>query len=367
MPRTIVALDLDYFFAQCEQIRRPDIKDKPVVICVFSGRTQDSGAISTCNYLARSLGVRSGMPITLAKKMLKKHESAVFLPVDKEYYDSISDRIMQILRNHTMKMEQVSVDEAYLDLTDRTKGEYSRAKEIAAKIKAEILEAEYLTCSVGIGPNKLVAKMAADAAKPNGLVVVEPERVQDFLYPLTIGRLFGIGPKTERKLNSLGVNTIRDLARFDEERLAREFGKNLGPSLRRSAQGLDDDPVRERELEQLSRIITLKHDATSYDFEEEMSPLCHDIADRLTAKALQCRSVGIIAITTELHVRSHAKALDIPTNLEERIKNSVDDLFRSFFNENENLKIRRAGVKVSGLTHNSKVIDTSLTDFIGRF
>ena len=153
LPRIVLAVDLDYFFAQCEQVRRPEIKDKPVVICVYSGRSEDSGAVSTSNYVARKLGAKSGMPIVLAKRILAKHPDSVFLRVDKDYYDSVSERIMEILQDKSAKMEQVSIDEAFLDVTEKTNGDYSLALEIGQRIKDEIAGVEHLTCSVGIGPN----------------------------------------------------------------------------------------------------------------------------------------------------------------------------------------------------------------------
>ncbi len=317
--RIILAVDLDYFYAQCEEVRKPDIKNKPVVICVFSGRTEDSGAVSTANYLARSMGVKSGIPIVLAKRILSKNPDAVFLGMDRDYYEAVSERIMEILRSEAPKMEQMSVDEAYLDITDSTRGDFVSAEKIATRVKKEILDKEQLTCSVGIGPNKLVAKMAVDSKKPNGLTVITPNQVQSFLNPLPVGKLFGIGPKTEEKLGAMGIKNVEDLAKYDQEKLSFEFGKKLGPQLKRAAQGVDDDPVREKELEQLSRMITLRHDAGKFDFATGIAPLCKDISNRMQTKGLFCRSIGIITITSELKIKSRAKTIDVPTNSEATI------------------------------------------------
>ena len=363
LPRIVLAVDLDYFFAQCEQVRRPEIKDKPVVICVYSGRSEDSGAVSTSNYVARKLGAKSGMPIVLAKRILAKHPDSVFLRVDKDYYDSVSERIMEILQDKSAKMEQVSIDEAFLDVTEKTNGDYSLALEIGQRIKDEIAGVEHLTCSVGIGPNKLVAKMAADSNKPDGLTVVLPKNVKSFLDPMPVGKLFGVGPKTEEKLNALEIQTIGDLARFDEAVLAREFGRNLGPGLRKSAAGEDDEPVRERELEQISRIVTLKHNAIIFDFTQEIDSLCEDLAKKLQSRKLLCKSVGIIAITPQLKARSHSKTLDAPTDSEQLIRKDVHDLFHSFFEENPRVEVRRAGIKLAGLTNLAMKVDSTLTDY----
>jgi DNA polymerase IV (DinB-like DNA polymerase) len=361
--RTILAVDLDYFYAQCEEVRKPEIKDKPAVICVFSGRTEDSGAVSTSNYVARKLGIKSGIPIVLAKRILSKNTEAVFLPMDREYYESISERIMETLRSHSPKMEQMSVDEAYLDITDSTHGDFAAAENIGAAIKKGILETERLSCSVGIGPNKLVAKMAVDSRKPDGLTIILPSQVRSFLNPLSVGKLFGIGPKTEQKLGTMGIKTVEDLANCDKEKLSKEFGRNLGPQLKKSAEGIDDDPVQERETEQLSRIITLKHDVDKFDFANEIEPLCKDISNRLEARKLLCKSIGIIVITSELKTKNHVKTLDIPTSAEEKILSVSSELFQSFFSENQELAVRRAGIRVSGLNKISGKRDSSLTEF----
>jgi DNA polymerase IV (archaeal DinB-like DNA polymerase) len=361
--RIILAVDLDYFYAQCEEVRRPEIKDKPVVICVYSGRTEDSGAVSTANYLARKLGVKSGIPIVLAKRILSKNADTVFLPIDREYYESISERIMELIRSHGSKMEQMSVDEAYLDVSETALGDFSAAEKIAEAIKKAILDSEQLTCSVGIGPNKLVAKMAVDAKKPEGLTMIFPNQVKSFLDPLPVGKLFGIGPKTEHKLGVLGIKTVADLANFDEQTLSKEFGRNLGPQLKRSAEGMDDEPVQERETEQLSRIITLKHDTDRFDFAGDIAPLCKDISSRLKARGLLCKSIGTIAITRELKTKSRAKTLEIPTDSEDRILSVSSELFESFFAENE-VDVRRVGIRVSGLTKVSAKKNSSLTDFL---
>ena len=204
-------VDLDYFFAQCEELRNPSLKEKPVVICVYSGRTADSGAVSTANYIAREYGVRSGMPIYLAKKKLENVDAA-FLPVDDHYYEEVSRRVMAVLKGFGDEFEQMGIDEAFLDDSMRTRGSFHDAEELAKTIKNELLNQERLTCSIGVGPNKLIAKMAADEKKPNGLTVISPEHVHGFLEPLPVNRLIGVGTKTLEKMKSMQINTIGDLA-----------------------------------------------------------------------------------------------------------------------------------------------------------
>src|SRR5512137_1881624 len=181
--RIIMLADFDYFFAQCEELRNPTIKDKPVVVGVYSGRTEESGAVSTSNYIARKYGVKSGLPLFLAKKKLEGTD-AVFFKVDHEYYDEISSRIMEIFRSYASALEQVSVDEAYLDVTEEVGGSFEKAGEYAQKIKADVKTQVGITFTIGVGPNKLLAKIACDSQKPDGLTIIRPNEAKTFLAPL---------------------------------------------------------------------------------------------------------------------------------------------------------------------------------------
>jgi DNA polymerase IV (archaeal DinB-like DNA polymerase) len=351
--RVIISIDLDYFYAQCEEIRKPELKSRPLVICVFSGRTETSGAVSTTNYVARKLGVRSGMPILTAKKILAKNDQAVFLPMDHDFYETVSERVMQLIRSHSPIFEQVSIDEAFIDVTDSANNNFEVGTSIGQEIKQEILEGEKLTCSIGVGPNKLIAKMAADYKKPDGLVTIRPVEVAGFLKEMQVGKLIGIGPKSENKLQKLGIRSIGDLSNFDAKVLSDQFGSNLGPHFKRLAQGIDTDPVRQKAIEQLSRIITLKKDKESLSFEDELKPLAIDLASKLESLGLKCHVVGIIAITSELKTKNRNKTLNHHTDSSDEILTNSLDLFRSFFEKTtkaEGLKVRRAGIRVSGLS-----------------
>jgi len=225
--RVVMLADFDYFYAQCEELRNPAIKDKPVVVGVYSGRTEESGAVSTSNYIARKYGVKSGMPLFQAKRKLEDTD-AVFLPVDHDYYDQISNGIMDIFRGYATSLEQVSVDEAYLDVTEQVQGNFDKAKEYAEKIKADVKNQVGISFSVGFGPNKLIAKIACDSQKPNGLTIVKPEEAQNFLSPLPVDRLLGVGKKTFVRMEQMGIKTIGDLAKYDVQGLVSIFGKSLG-------------------------------------------------------------------------------------------------------------------------------------------
>ena len=239
-------VDFDYFFAQVEERKDGSIGDKPVVVCVYSGRSQDSGVVSTSNYLARKYGVKSGMPISFAKNRLKDVDS-VFLPVDHDLYDVVSRNIMNIVRKYADKFEQAGVDEAFLEVTGSVNGSFEKAGEHANKLKKEIFKNEKITCSIGIGPNKLVAKIAAGTHKPDGLTLVKPDEVKSFLFPLPVRVLFGVGRKTEKTLQELGILTVGELATFDSDKLISIFGRHAAMHLQRSALGHDDSPVEQRE------------------------------------------------------------------------------------------------------------------------
>lgn len=361
--RVICHVDLDYFFAQCEERENPSLKNKAVVVCVFSGRTEDSGAVSTANYVARKYGVKSGMPIVLAKKILK-NKDAVFLPANFELYERVSRNIMEILRKYADSFEQTGIDEAFIDVSQRVNGNFETASELAKTIKKEILEKEKLTCSIGVGPNKLVAKIASDFQKPDGLTIVKRENVQSFLFPLPVRKLFGVGRKTEKTMEKLGIKTIGDLAKYDVERLVSLFGKNLALYFHQAAQGIDESPVQERgPAESVSRIVTLKNNTRDLaSILKQVYPLCEDIYNRLLERELNFKSISAVAIMQDLSVRSKTKTFETPINEQEILKETVKELFEKLLEKEPKLEVRRAGVKISGFTEAQKK-QTRLTDF----
>jgi DNA polymerase IV (DinB-like DNA polymerase) len=352
--RVVMLMDLDYFFAQAEQVRNPTIKDRPVVVCVYSGRTENSGAVSTANYLAREFGVKSGMPIASAKKKLENVE-AVFLPVDHEYYEIVSEKVMAILRAYADSFEQVGIDEAYLDVSRRVNGDYEKARQTAVEIKDEIRKQENLTCSIGVGPNKLIAKIAADAQKPDGLTIIRPEQVTGFLSPLPIDRLIGVGRKTVEKMRPLGIATVGDLAKYDVQRLIEKFGKVSGVYFHNASLGIDDEPVQEKgEIESIGRIATLKVDTLDLTvILEKTNELAKEIHATVMQQGVSFKTVSIMAVMTDMSNRSRSKTLENSTNSSEVLNETVKELFEKFLNESA-LEIRRVGVKVSSFIKEQK-------------
>jgi DNA polymerase IV (archaeal DinB-like DNA polymerase) len=351
MNRIIMHVDLDAFYASLEELRRPEIRGKPVVVCVYSGRTQDSGAVATSNYAARELGIRAGMPIAFAKRAAKGKD-VVFLPTDMDHYREASERIMDLLEEHADRFQQVSIDEAYLDVSERCK-EYSCAEEIAKEIRGEIKEFEGITCSVGVGPNKYVSKMAGKRHKPDGLTVVKPEEVIAFLKDLPAGKLHGIGEKTSEELNDLGIKTAADIAAYGMAGLEREFGKNKAKLLYDKALGIDDSPVEQKEKQQLSRIATLKEDTYNADrIYERISELCKDLNKKMQ-KGITFRTISLITIDSHLQTQTRSETIaesDDACSVLPTYKALID----RFLSENQGKILRRVGIRVSNLSYKNE-------------
>lgn len=298
----------------------------------------------------------------MAKKKLADVEAA-FIPMDRRYYISVSEKVMETLRNNADRFEQAGVDEAYLDVSDRSKGHFPVAREIALRVKEEVMAGERLTCSIGIGANKLVAKIAADYEKPNGLTVVEPDRAATFLRPMPVEALIGVGKKTAEKMKEMGIVTIGDLANAKPSELDRAFGERLGKYSYRSARGIDESPVQEREMmSSISRIATLSEDTR--DLKAVLSrvdKLCDEVHERILRDNVVFRSVSAVAILKDLSVHTRSRTLDQPTDRIDVLKHETNELFARLLNASE-LEVRRVGVRVSELAEVERM-GKRITDF----
>ncbi|AKB20636.1 DNA polymerase IV [Methanosarcina sp. WWM596] len=353
MQRVILHIDMDYFYAAIEEREKPELRGKAVVVCMLSGRSELSGSVSTCNYIAREFGIRAGMPCSKAKNL---NPEAVFLPARKDFYTSVSDRIMEILRNYADpgengdSFEQISIDEAFLEITDRTEGDFNLAFELEMQIKKEIKEKENLTCSIGIGPNKLIAKMASSAKKPDGITVVSPENLEGFLWPLKVSKLWGIGDVTAKKLQEMGIVTVKDLAEHDVIKLISTFGKARGTWLKQAATGLDESPLKEREgSEQIGRIATLPEDTLD---QELIIPLLErlagDVIEKLNSRELSFKVVTFTAINSNFRMYTRSRTLNHTVSSKEALLEATREILSEFLSENRT-ELRRVGVKVGGL------------------
>jgi DNA polymerase IV (DinB-like DNA polymerase) len=344
-------VDLDYFYAQCEENRNPNVRGKPVVVCVYSGRTEDSGVVSTSNYVARKYGVKAGMPIIRAKKLLES-SGAIFLPIDRPLYEQLSDAIMATLREHADAFEQVGIDEAYLEVSAKTEGKFDNAETLASAIKRQIFHEENITCSIGIARNKLLAKIASDEEKPDGLTTVKPEEARTFLAGLAVSRIPGVGKKVEETLSQMQVQTIAQLSAIRPDILVKTFGKSLGNYLFRAAKGENDEVVKERKQPtQLSRIATLKKNTRDIT---EIAPvlveLSNAVAAKLNERKMTCKSIATIAILNDLSIHARSKTLDYPTASKETILDATQELMHLFLESMPTAIVRRIGVRVSVLS-----------------
>jgi DNA polymerase IV (DinB-like DNA polymerase) len=342
---------MDYFFAQIEERENPQFKGKPVVVGADPKKGLGRGVVSTANYEARRYGIKSAMPISKAYQLCPQ---AIFLPVNMELYQKVSENIMEIVKKYSSKWEVVSLDEAYLDLShifrDREKVSIEKvwmeAKKIGEKLKDEIFEKEKLTSTVGIGPNKIIAKMASEKAKPNGLLIIKPNQVKKFLEPLDIEDLPGIGPKTAERLRAIGINKIFELKRLSKKKLKEMFGK-VGETIYERARGIDETPVTSEEIiKSIGKEHTFEKDTRNPEiifgtFEKIIKEVYREILENnfsFKTMTVICRFSGF-----ETHTKS--KTLKEPTNDLEILKKEAKKLLLKFILESKKL-IRLIGLRV---------------------
>lgn len=257
--RWIMHVDMDAFYAAVEQRDRPECRGRPVVVGAQPGRR---GVVSTCSYEARIFGIRSAMPISEA---YRRCPDAIYLQPDMPRYVEASRQVMEVLESVSPVIEPVSVDEAYLDISGLERL-YGSPRSIAALVKERIRQRTGLSCSVGVGPNRLIAKLASDYDKPDGLTVVAPEGIEMFLDPMPLSNLRGVGPRTLKTVQRLAIKTVHQLRAMPLELLTSYFGEKTGASLYRQARGISSDRVGEQIGRQsLSKETTFNEDITDRD------------------------------------------------------------------------------------------------------
>ena len=342
--RIIMHVDMDQFFAAVEERLRPEIKGKPVVVGADPKEGKGRGVVSTCNYEARKYGIKSGMPITKAWRLCP---TAVFLPLNIPLYLQVSGRIMDVLSSHADKFESWGIDEAFLDVSSRAR-DFEEAKQLALQIKKEIYEKEGLTCSIGIGPNKLVAKTASDFQKPDGLTIVEEKDVKGFLERMDVDKLLWVGRKTARKLNAMGIKTIGDLARYDPSVLAEKFGV-VGRQLYLYAQGIDESEVGVRgEVKSIGRNITFEKDTSDWDYViRVLDRLCEEVHKEAKEYDFLFKTVTVTVRYENFETHTHSKTLPFLTNRLEDFKKTAHELIQPYLRPER--KIRLIGSRVSTL------------------
>ena len=350
--RIIFHIDFDYFYAQCEEIRKPKLRNIPSVVCVYSGRGEDSGVVSTCNYEARKYGVKAAMPIKLAKSKLKDVHS-MFLPTDMPYYHEISTKAMRIIQNYGELFEQVSVDECYMDFTKITNSDFDDAKIFAVSLQKNIKDQIKLTCSIGVGPNKLIAKIASGINKPNGITVVRLEDAKQFISNCKIDDIPGVGPKTSKKLESLGIKSVSDISKKGIFELRDALGYKIATFLVNASNAIDYSQIKVRGTsKQIGKIVTLKKDTTTLEqIKLTVENLCISVFENLENKRQAFRVLTIILILENLQHVSFSKSLKLySASLDELHKNSFLIINEMISNNSISLdNIRRIGIVVSDL------------------
>ncbi len=323
--RTILHLDMDAFYAAVEQRDRPELRGKPVIVGADPKGGRGRGVVSTASYEARRFGVGSAMPIAQAWRLCPQ---GVYVPVDMAKYARVSKQVMALLRDVTDLVEPLSIDEAFLDVTGRRRA-LGDGETIARLLKRRIRETTQLTASVGVATCKLVAKIASDLKKPDGLVVVAPGDEASFLAPLPVRKLWGVGPKMEEQFVKAGVHTIGELAALDPSRLERRLGTH-GLDLRRLARGEDDRPVvaEPHEAKSVGQEHTYDEDtADRARLRATLLELADGVARRLRQAGLRARTVTLKYRDEDFTTLTRAHTLEAPTDAGERLFATASTLF----------------------------------------
>jgi nucleotidyltransferase/DNA polymerase involved in DNA repair len=343
---------MDSFYAACEMRENASLKGKPLLIYIgtgLSGKGMGRAVVSTASYEARKYGCRSGMSLSQARR---KCPQATLVLANFALYEAVSEKIMAIFRKHADAVEVGGIDEAYLDVS--SSGSYAKAEKIASDVKADVLKKERLTCSVGIGPNKLVAKMASDFQKPDGLTVVKPEDVQEFLDKFPVRKLFGVGPKTEEKLKQFNVETVEQLRKLSGKSLVEVFGNSNGKYLYDASRGIDDTPLEEHPVQKsFGREVTFEKDTSDkIELESALDILSKDVHKMLTNAGFAYRTVTLVIKYENFEQHTAAKSLEEPTKSIQPILVVSKELLKPFLEDEK--KIRKIGVRVSNFGEKPK-------------
>ncbi len=338
----IMHVDMDSFFASVEQRDRPELRGKPVI--VGGQRESRRGVVSTCSYEARKYGVHSAMPIAQAVRLCPH---GIFIPGDHRKYEEVSRSIRKIIHEFSPVVESISIDEAFLDMTG-CEHLYHSLEHMGQSIKRRIYDAVALTASVGIGPNKFIAKLASDFHKPDGLTIIAPEEVEDWLAPMAVDKIWGIGEKTAKVLASWQIRTIADLRRWPQEFLTQRLGKQ-GESLYLLARGIDNRAVEpETEAKSMGKETTFAEDVTDIGkLRQTLANLVAIVGIRLRQKDLWARTISIKLRYGDFTTISRSLSLPEPINSDDGIFQVAEALLRENL---EDLPVRLIGIYVSQLT-----------------
>jgi len=341
MQRYILHIDMDAFFASIEQRDHTELKGKPVIVGADPQNGKGRGVVSTCSYEARKYGIHSAMPISQAYKLCPH---GIYVPPHGALYAQVSRDIFKIFYNYSDLIEPLSIDEAFLDITGSL-NLFKSPEMIAQQLKAQIYDEQHLTASVGIAPNKFLAKIASDLKKPDGLVIVDPDKIQQFLDPLDISKMWGAGKKTLQHLHKIGIHTIGDLAKFPLDVLEQTFGK-LGKHFYLLARGIDDRPViSEHEVKSVSNETTFIDDVLDYEYLlRTLFRLSEKVAYRLRKKNLKGKTIHLKLRYQGFETVTRNRTIEYLTANTEKIYQVVTDLFGKTYIRGRRVRLLGVGV-----------------------
>jgi DNA polymerase-4 len=338
----ILHIDMDAFYASVEVKDNPDLQDKPVLV---GGSPEQRGVVAACSYKAREFGIHSAMPMSQALRLCP---DAIVMPVRMSRYVELSKQIHQIFHNYTPDVEPISIDEAFLDVTGCIKL-FGSAETIGKQIKADIKDQMNLTASVGLAPNKFLAKLASDLDKPDGFVIITEENKQQILDPLPVSKIWGIGKVTNKALAGIGIKTIKQLRTTPVSTLSKVF-KNQAEDILRLAQGIDD-----REVETVHETKSISAEETfSTDIDDKdillsvLQSQVEEVSQRLRAEKLQCRTITLKLRYGDFRTITRSSTFE-PTNITKVLLKQAQQLFRQWFKKSGGA-LRLLGFGASGLS-----------------
>ena len=336
----VLFVDMDYFFAACEELRHPEYKDKPLVVGTASIKNKEKGVVQTCNYVARKYGIRSAMSTANA---LKLKPDLIYLESDDRYYSDTSSKVMEALRKYGSKMEIVSIDEAALELNNV---DYESGRAIADKVKSEINERLKLPCTIGISTSKIYAKMVCDTAKPNGIGLLKAEEIKDFLREKDVDKLLGVGRKTAEKLNGMKIKTIGELSKADPIVLIDNFGI-FGKELFLLANGIDNSKIEESyDILSIGRERALDATSNIKVIEPLMSSLVKEIMEEVRKNRVVFKTISVKARYADFTDHIKNRSLNHYSDSEDVLYSNSISLIKELARGN---RVRKIGVRVSKL------------------
>jgi len=344
--RKIVHIDMDAFFASVEQRDNPDLRGKPVIV---GGRPGSRGVVAACSYEARKYGIRSAMPSSQAAKLCP---NAIFVKPRFEAYREASNAIHAVFRQHTLIIEPLSLDEAYLDVTQRAK-EIGTATEVAMQIKKQIKLAVNLTASAGVSYNKFLAKIASDMDKPNGIYIIRPQEAEAFVGQLEIRKFFGVGKVTEKKMHALNIFTGKDLKALSQSELQSYFGKS-GDYYYDIVRGVDDRPVRaHRVRKSIGAERTFSENETDKRLIwQQLQSLAERVEQTLSEKKLQAKTITLKVKYADFVLNTRSKTLSFSLSSKKQMLDELPELLKK--TEVGQRAIRLVGISVSGLKNENQ-------------